>query len=107
MEGRGARGKRTKRNDTLDAESLARRGRADPALLHPLRHRKEDTQADLVLLHSRDALVSARTQLINHVRGSVKALGARLPGCSAESFHRQARERIPRRCVPHWSRSWR
>jgi transposase len=96
----GTRGKRKKRNDTLDAESLARRGRADPALLHPLRHRQEDTQADLVLLHSRDALVSARTPLINHVRGSVKALGARLPGCSAESFHRQARERIPEALRP-------
>jgi transposase len=100
MESRGKRGTRKKRNDALDAESLARRGRADPALLHPLRHRQEDTQADLVLMHSRDALVSARTQLINHVRGSVKALGARLPGCSAESFHRQARERIPEALRP-------
>jgi transposase len=91
----GKRGKRKKRNDKLDAESLARQGRADPALLYPLRHRHEDTQADLVLLHSRDVLVGARTQLINHVRGSVKALGARLTKCSAESFHRQAREQLP------------
>jgi transposase len=95
MNGGGKRSKRKKRNDKLDAESLARLGRADPALLYPLRHRKEDTQADLVLLHSRDVLVGARTQLINHVRGSVKALGSRLPRCSAESFHRQARELIP------------
>jgi transposase len=38
-------------------------------------------------LHSREALVRARTQLINHVRGTVKSFGARLPKCSTQSFY--------------------
>lgn len=38
-----------------------------------------------------------RALLINHVRGVVKALGTRLPACSAESFARAMREEIPER----------
>jgi transposase len=33
--------------------------------------------------------------LINHVRGTVKSFGARLPKCSAESFHRKAADALP------------
>jgi len=77
---------RKRRNDKLDAEQLARLGRADPALLYPIRHRGEAAQVDLAVLHSRDVLVQARTQLVNHVRGTVKAIGERLPSCSADAF---------------------
>jgi len=76
--------------DRVDAELLARLGRADPRLLAPIQHRGPQAQADLAFLRSRDALVRARTLLINHARGSVKAQGARLPACSAESFAGQA-----------------
>ena len=90
------RGKKTRRkNDRIDAESLARQGRADPKLVYPIHHRGETAQADLVLLGSRDALVRCRTLLINHVRGVVKSFGARLPSCSAESFPRAVRKEIP------------
>jgi transposase len=90
------RGKRTRRkSDRIDAEYLARQGRADPALVHPICHRGERVQRDLGLLTSRDCLVRCRTLLINHVRGVVKSLGERLPTCSAESFHRQAAQVIP------------
>jgi transposase len=90
------RGKKTRRkSDEIDAEYLARQGRADPTLLFPIRHRGEAAQADLALLSSRDALVRCRTLLINHVRGVVKSMGERLPKCSAESFHRRAAEHIP------------
>ena len=35
-------------------------------------------------------------QLINHVRGTVKSsFGARLPKCSAQSFHKKAAESLP------------
>jgi transposase len=81
---RRKRGRR--RNDKLDAEQLARLGRADPKLLCPIRHRGEAAQVDLAVLHARDALVAARTQLVNHVRGTVKAIGERLPACSADAF---------------------
>jgi transposase len=77
------------KTDKLDAENLARLARLDPKLLSPLKHRGETSQAHLPLLRSREALIGARTQLINHVRGAVKSLGHRLPKCSAESFHKK------------------
>ena len=36
-----------------------------------------------------------RTQLVNHVRGTLKSFGARLPNCPARSFHKRASEHIP------------
>jgi transposase len=87
--------KNSRKNDRLDAENLARVARLDPKLLSPIEHRGEEAQADLALLRTRDVLVKSRTQFINHLRGSVKAFGARLPVCSTESFHRQAVEALP------------
>jgi transposase len=87
--------RRKKRNDAMDAEYLARQGRADPALLHPIRHRGPEVQAHLGILRARDQMVRARTKLVNHVRGSVKALGGRIGRCSAESFGRSAGAQIP------------
>lgn len=83
------------KSDRADAEYLARVGRLDPKLLAPIRHRGQDAQADLAILRSRDALVRTRTGLINHVRGSVKAVGGRLPSCGTASFHRKAEGEIP------------
>jgi len=84
-----------RKSDRLDAITLARLARSDPELLHPLVHRGQQAQEDLAVLRSRDALVSTRTLLINHVRGVVKSAGERLPKCSSESFHRQARAHLP------------
>jgi transposase len=84
-----------RKNDRVDAQYLARLGRLDPELLAPIEHRSEDAQVDLALLRSRDALVRARTALVNHVRGVVKSLGARLPVCSTHSFASKVREFIP------------
>ena len=84
-----------RKTDKLDAQKLARLARADPELLYPIEHRGEQSQAHLALIHSRDALVRSRTQLINHVRGTVKSFGARLPKCSAESFHRKVADALP------------
>jgi transposase len=66
-----------RKTDKLDAENLARLARVDPKLLYPLEHRSEQSQAHLALLHPREALVRASTQLINHVRGTVKSFGQR------------------------------
>lgn len=84
-----------RRNDWMDAEFLGRQGRADPELLHPMKHRSAEAQQDMALLRARDQLVQARTKLINHVRGSVKSMGGRIRKCSAESFHRQAAGQLP------------
>jgi transposase len=88
------------KNDRADAQMLARVARLDPQLLAPIRHRSSAAQADLAVLRSRQALVRARTDLVNHVRGAVKSFGARLPKCSTGSFARRGREAIPEALGP-------
>ena len=89
-----------RKTDRSDAEHLARLGRFDPRLLFPIRHRGARAQADLQVLRSRDALVRARTALINHVRGAVKAWGAALPSCTTPAFHHAVTEHIPEELRP-------
>jgi transposase len=55
------------KTDEIDAENLARLARLDPKLLYPLKHRGEDSQAQMALIRSRQALISCRTQLVNHL----------------------------------------
>ena len=88
------------KNDRLDAERLARLARVDPKLLHPIRHREGSAQADRAVLRSRDALVACRTKLINHTRGLVKSMGARVASCSAESFHKRVSADLPEELKP-------
>jgi transposase len=87
--------RRTKRNDRSDARFLARQGRADVELLHPIQHRGAEAQEHLALIRARDQLVRARTKLINHVRGAVKSVGGRIRKCSAEAFAARARHEVP------------
>lgn len=88
------------KSDRQDAEILARLGRMDPQLLHPIRHRGAQTLADREVLRARAALVSARTQLVNHARAAVKVAGGRLPSSSTESFPRKAADAIPESLRP-------
>lgn len=83
------------KTDRHDAELLARLGRTDVKLLAPVKHRSPQAQADLAVAKARDTLVATRTKLINHVRGTVKSFGDRLPMCTAESFARQTRSLLP------------
>jgi transposase len=83
------------KTDMRDAEMLARIARFDPNLLYPIQHKGEQAQADLALLHSRDLLVRTRSSQINHVRGTVKSFGERLPSCSTECFHKKVVSHIP------------
>lgn len=92
--------KSTRKSDRMDALTLARLARIDPELLRPIVHRSEQAQADLALLRSRDELIRTRTALINHVRGSVKAMGSRLPGCSAQAFGKKASTSVPANLRP-------
>jgi transposase len=96
-----------RKTDEIDAENLARLARVDPKLLYPLKHRGENSQAHLAIIRSREALVSCRTQLVNHVRGAVKSFGHRLPKCPARSFHKRAPEHIPEALWPAVDPSWR
>jgi len=85
-----------RKTDRSDAEKLARLARVDPQLLRPIQHRSEETQGHLAIARARDQLVSVRTALINHVRGTCKSLGERPPMCSAEAFATKALRSIPK-----------
>jgi transposase len=88
-----ARGQR--KTDRVDAETLARAARFDPQLLKPIRHRGEQAQADLALLRARKALLESRTRLVISARGMVKAVGGRLPKCSADYFATKVKDHLP------------
>lgn len=92
--------RRRRRNDRLDAEFLARQGRADVTLLHPIHHRGVEAQQHLAIIRARDEIVSIRTALICHVRGAVKSVGGRLPACSAEVFPKRSVAALPAAVVP-------
>jgi len=89
-----------RKRDPEDARRLARTARLDPTLLCPIEHRSLEHQVDLATLRARFALVSARTELIQHVRGAVKSFGARIASCSAPAFHSKARGQIPQDLEP-------
>ncbi|MDQ8208970.1 transposase [Coraliomargarita sp. SDUM461003] len=59
------------KNDERDALLLARIGRFDRNLLYGIEHKSEAHQRALKIIEARDALVSARVKLVNHVRGSL------------------------------------
>ena len=85
------------KDDERDAETLARLGRADVRLLHPLKHRSEQTQRDQVWLKNRETLVKSRASAVTTVRGLLKSLGIKLPaGWSTESFAPKSRKHLER-----------
>jgi transposase len=84
-----------RKTDEIDAQKLARLARLDPELLAPLKHRGENAQVHLAMIHSREALVATRTKLVNHVRATVKSLGQRLPSCSAQGFPKKVAAHLP------------
>jgi transposase len=87
--------KNRRKNDTTDAELLARLARVDVTLLSPIKHRGPQAQMHRTVLRARDALVRARTRLVNCVRGLVKPHGYRIASCSTTSFHKRAVEQLP------------
>jgi transposase len=89
-----------KKNDERDAEMLARIGRFDPQLLYPIHHRGAAAQCDLAVIKARDSLVKARSMLIAHARGTVKALGQRISKCGADTFHRRLQAEMPAELAP-------
>jgi transposase len=88
------------KNDRRDARLLARLARADPQLLHPIRHRSNQAQADLAVIRARDCLVRTRTSLVNFVRGMLKSTGLRAPRCGTKTFDRKVLEMLPAEYAP-------
>ena len=87
----------SRKDDRMDAQTLARLARVDPQLLRPIRHRGEKAQQDLLLIRVRAALVEARTSLVNAARGLAKAMGERLPSCDTDSLGVERLEPLPER----------
>jgi len=85
----------SRKNDKLDARTLARLARIDPELLSPIRHRSEQAQAHLMVIRARAALVEARTQLVNAGRGLVKSFGERLHSCDADQMRPEVLAAMP------------
>jgi len=80
-------GESRKKDDRLDAQTLARLARIDPQLLCPVRHRSARAQADLTVIRARAGLVRARTALVNTARGLAKSYGERLRGCNVRNMN--------------------
>ena len=85
----------SRKNDRMDARTLARLARLGPDLLRPIRHRGEKAQAALMDIRVRANLVEARTALINSVRGMTKSVGERLPKCDANAMEVEKLEDLP------------
>ena len=87
--------KSSRKTDRNDAMTLARLGRADPQLLHPVWLRPEAAQAIRATLRTRRQLVRMRTRLINMTRAECKVHGSRLAPCASSYFARKVRPMIP------------
>jgi len=85
----------SRKDDRMDAQTLARLARVDPQLLRPIQHRSEKAQADLMVIRVRAALVEARTGLVNTARGLAKSLGERLPLCDTDQMGVEQTESLP------------
>jgi transposase len=89
-------GESRKKDDRLDAQTLARLARIDPQLLCPVKHRSAKAQADLTVIRARAGLVRARTALVNTARGLAKSYGERLRGCNVRNMNpKKAQELSP------------
>ncbi len=85
-------GESRKKDDRLDAQTLARLARIDPQLLSPVKHRSAKAQADLTVIRARAGLVRARTALVNTARGLAKSYGERLRGCNVRNLNPEKAE---------------
>src|SRR3984957_5007310 len=83
-------GESSRKDDQLDAQTLARLARIDPGLLGPVRHRSAKAQIHLTVIRARAVLVSSRTALVNAVRGLTKPYGQRLGKCGTEQMNRES-----------------
>jgi transposase len=85
-------GESRRKDDRLDAQTLARLARIDPQLLCPVKHRSAKAQADLTVIRARAGLVRARTALVNTARGLAKSYGERLRGCNVGNMNAEKAE---------------
>jgi len=104
--------KSRRKDDRLDARTLARLARIDPELLSPVQHRSAQAQLHLTEIRARAGLVRARTALVNAARGLVKSYGERMRKCGTQQFRRETASRLStglrealEPCCERWNRS--
>jgi transposase len=87
-------GESRKKDDRLDAQTLARLARMDPELLYPVKHRSAEAQAHLMAIRARAGLVRARTSLVNTARGLTKSYGQPLRSCNVRNMNPEKAEQL-------------
>lgn len=85
----------SRKDDKVDARTLARLARIDPELLRPIRHRSEKAQLDLMRIRVRARLIETRTALVNAVRGLAKSVGERVVSCDPDNLDATRLEALP------------
>src|SRR5258706_7317165 len=80
-------GESSRKDDQLDARTLARLARIDPSLVGPVQHRSAKAQIHLTVIRARAGLVGARTALVNAARGLTKSYGERLRKCGTQQMN--------------------
>jgi transposase len=73
----------SRKDDRLDAQTLARLARVDPKLLRPIQHRTRKAQGNLTVT------------LVNTARGLAKSLGERLPVCDPDQMGTEQTKSFP------------
>jgi len=89
-----------RKSDEQDAAMLARLGASEMRLLRETWVREESMSEDLAVVRMRDALVAARTLVVNASRSQAKSLGERLRSCSTASFAAKGNAGMPARLKP-------
>lgn len=85
----------SRKDDRVDAKTLALLARGAPELLRPIQHRSERAQMDLMKIRVRAQLVETRTDLVNAVRGLAKSVGERVQKCDPDSLDPARLEGLP------------
>jgi transposase len=83
-----------KKDDRLDAQTLARLARIDPQLLYAVKHRSVQAQADLTVIRARAGRVRARTARVNTARGLAQSYGERLRSCNVRNLNPEKAESL-------------
>jgi len=73
-------GESRRKDDRLDAQTLARLARIDPGLLCPVKHRSAQAQADLTVIRARAGLVRARNGAGQYGAGTGEVLRRTVAG---------------------------
>ena len=84
------------KSDRRDAEEIAHLVQDNKKYFSPVHLRDEEHQLLLQIAEGRDRCVRSRGDLIRHIRGIAKAMGAALPSnWSTATFAERLRERLP------------